>query len=441
MERRSAAIACRRFTGSHTYDRIAILISQIIGEYQIPVLKIVKGVTDNGSNFVKAFKQYEVDLQDIEESDEDIEDTTNDMDVVAFESLTDVVQTGLAEQDIDPEIVLPPHHRCSSHTLALICTTDVNSKTSRLQNSAFGKCYALWNKTSRSTQCAEKAKEICGIAFIKPCPTRWNSLYDSLQGLLKQRSKIAELCTALKIPQFQDKELDFIEEYCNCVKPIAEALDWLQGENHTFYGELIPTLITIEKKLLALQSPKPRYCDWLPQLLLEGLRKRFQSFLDISLDNTDAILAAISHPYFKMRWIPQDRFDQLKNLFVEKTCAQLVTSSRVLVQPLQAHEVQSNVDEFFLFEPIVRNDQSQESQEIATRQECIDYLKDTSVNIDILHKYPAVKNLFIKFNTPLPSSGPVERLFNYSNMILSPNRLRLSDHNFEMLTLLKVNKF
>ena len=48
-------------------------------------------------------------------------------------------------------------------------------------------------------------------------------------------------------------------------------------------------------------------------------------------------------------------------------------------------------------------------------------------------------NLFIKYNTPLPSSAVVERLFSVAGDIMRLKRASLSASNFEMLVFLKVN--
>ena len=47
----------------------------------------------------------------------------------------------------------------------------------------------------------------------------------------------------------------------------------------------------------------------------------------------------------------------------------------------------------------------------------------------------------MKYNTPLPTSAPVERHFSYGGIILSPKRRRLTDERFEMLALLKANDY
>lgn len=77
MEREKAALACRRFKGHHTHDAIAVELDNIHSTYGI-THKIRATVTDNGSNFVKAFKRY----QPLEESDsEDNEDDVTFTDI------------------------------------------------------------------------------------------------------------------------------------------------------------------------------------------------------------------------------------------------------------------------------------------------------------------------------------------------------------------------
>jgi len=173
MEREKAALACRRFKGNHTHDAIAVELDNIHSTYGI-THKITATVTDNGSNFVKAFKRY----QPLEESDSE----EDDEDEVTFTDINDALQA-TDDNDGDVVITLPPHKRCASHTLNLISCTDVDKwllskpATKAVYRSATAKCSALWNKTSRSTLATETVDEV--VSKKAAC-----TLYNTMEFLL-----------------------------------------------------------------------------------------------------------------------------------------------------------------------------------------------------------------------------------------------------------------
>ena len=74
------------------------------------------------------------------------------------------------------------------------------------------------------------------------------------------------------------------------------------------------------------------------------------------------------------------------------------------------------------------------------KAEAMNFLSDANKSLSRLHFFPAVQRLFLKFNTALPSSAAVERLFSIAGLIETSRRNRLSDSNFEKLLMLKVNK-
>uniref|UniRef100_A0A8D0A5B8 HAT C-terminal dimerisation domain-containing protein n=1 Tax=Sander lucioperca TaxID=283035 RepID=A0A8D0A5B8_SANLU len=227
MEREKAALACRQFKGHHTHDAIAVELDNIHSTYGI-THKITATVTDNGSNFVKAFKRY----QPLEESDSE-----DDEDEVTFTDINDAL------------------HRCASHTLNLISCTDVDKwllskpATKAVYRSATAKCTALWNKTSRSTLATETVDELVSKKLLVPCTTRWNSFYDALARICEiSKVDLNTISSKLGLTAITEREHQFLKEYCTVMKPLTVALDILQGEDNCFHGTLLPTMETLMLK-------------------------------------------------------------------------------------------------------------------------------------------------------------------------------------------------
>ena len=60
------------------------------------------------------------------------------------------------------------------------------------------------------------------------------------------------MMTKLELAPFTANEMSYIKEYCKVSAPVAIALDYLQGEQHAYFGTLLPTIIVTKKKLDAM---------------------------------------------------------------------------------------------------------------------------------------------------------------------------------------------
>lgn len=116
--RAKAAIACKRFRGRHTYSAVATELEDIFSRYGLNN-KVTACVTDNGSNFAKALKEFQ---QAQPESDEEQEEEASE---VTFTDLHNVLTTA-TDDDGYSICELPPHHRCAAHTLNLIANNEVD---------------------------------------------------------------------------------------------------------------------------------------------------------------------------------------------------------------------------------------------------------------------------------------------------------------------------
>ena len=118
--------------------------------------------------------------------------------------------------------------------------------------------------------------------------------------------------------------------------------------------------------------------------------------------------------------------------------SQLLLEAELLSPKSPASKSAAKKDTYFQFSDDEGDSDDSEKNKISI--EVFQYLEDPRTSIDILHKYPAVKKVFLKYNTTIPSSAPVERLFSFASIILSGRRGLLTDDHFEMLTILKASK-
>lgn len=418
LQRRSFALACRLFPGSHTYDRIAALMSDILKEYGIPVEKITCCVTDNGSNFVKAFKEFQVEVATDEQSDdEELGDDENQTDVVRID-LCDLITEASAcnqsdeqlhmDDEADDPIVLPAHQRCASHTLNLVgcngppSAAGKNVKYRSLMHASNAKLSAIWNKVN-SPKSNEIILSVLDCQVMTPVPTRWNSYYDARRSLLLHSSdKINELCVALGLPVFKDVEFAFMKEEMQVLTPLAQGLDRLQGHSNpeSYMAFLFPTLMQLRHVYREFSSNRGqgqalKYCSPLASVILQDISTRFREYFEFSQSSEAAILASITHPAFKLRWLPTDVVDQMKSLFLGTLKD---TSAAQLQQSLDksskaSYVLDSNTLDFFTFmhtEDSVTATNTQSHVELQGLQ----YLEDTDQTLSSLCRYPLICQMF-----------------------------------------------
>uniref|UniRef100_A0A3Q3MSV0 BED-type domain-containing protein n=1 Tax=Labrus bergylta TaxID=56723 RepID=A0A3Q3MSV0_9LABR len=346
LTRKKAAIACKRFRGRHTYDAITTELEDIFSQYGLTNDKVTACVTDNGSDFVKAFKEHQ--QQQVESEEEEEVEGDGEMEFTDLHSVLtadDDTQHGLC--------LLPPHHRCAAHTLNLIANNEVvnwlvsNPESRAVYCSATAKCSALWTKASRSTVASECLEEVSDRKLIVPTVTRWNSFYNAYARITEMPlTDINSLCTQLQIKCMNDREYQFLKEYCAIMKPFTVALDILQGEDTCFYGTLQPTLEVLMAKTLVMKNGLSQMTTGLPEVIVGAIKTRFAT----TIDSKDALLAAVSLPKFKLRWVKEEvRRDHIKFLLTTE-CRSLTTEEPTALMPYAPQPDGTNEDDFFSFD-------------------------------------------------------------------------------------------
>uniref|UniRef100_A0A3P8VRM5 DUF659 domain-containing protein n=1 Tax=Cynoglossus semilaevis TaxID=244447 RepID=A0A3P8VRM5_CYNSE len=262
IQLRSNLLACERFKGSHTAERICDQFESICDEYTIKD-KLDYIISDNAVNMRKAFTVCFPSEQ------EDGDDRDN-LDPELWCDLT------LEDQEtVDVAMAKKQRLQCFAHTLQLVvgdCLKETKvispslSKLSKLDDAEFG--------------------EQKGIPAA--VNTRWNSILRQVKAVLQ--------CNHLKLSAVLEKaghrELSFTAQEWNLLKelldmkPFGEATDLTQGEKVTI-SAVVPSVLSLNHHLEKLKPQVCFLCD----------------VVDAPFSNPVYLKAAALDPAFSLLWV------------------------------------------------------------------------------------------------------------------------------------------
>ena len=437
LVRHIIVLGIRRFFGRQTYDRLAEHISGILTQFLIDK-KCIGCTTDGATNYGKAFRTFHTNDDESEEISEEKNDSEPEEEEENDDDVGDETGLDLAaildEPSEDMEYDLPEHFKCSSHRLNLVGKNDIklaenDPKFMKIANSFSAKQKQLLKAQNTSTQNTEKILKHCGSLFIKTTQVRWNSDYDSMKDLNRKIEKSSDnldgLLKELKIPKFTKEEILYLKEYVQCLKPIAIALDDIQGDNVSL-GHVLPMVVNIRKSFQDVKC-ELQICKPLINAILGGVEKRFNPLFQ----NKSHILASVTNPMFKTRWI----WDQIEKENAIRMLRKEYDKMKPKSNPSEKSSVQDdgcNKKSMFYFED---DDELDELED-----EVNEYLKCQSRELKVLHQFPIIKKIYKRYNTNFASSASVERLFSECKRAFGDKRHKLLDSNFEKQVMLKRNK-
>ena len=301
------------------------------------------------------------------------------------------------------------------------------------------KCIALWNKQNRSTTSGDIVKKYLGIYLKTPNETRWNSLFDSTKHLLlnfkKNPGVFLRMCDDLNVSRFNKSDTEWLEDYVFIMEPLAICLDILQGDKSMYFGFLVPSISQLITKYSNMKQSRGFNVNGpLIDIIRNSLIKRFS----VMLSDPFLVVAAVSHPFFKTQWCDETNKD-----FAIKTFTDAVVEMHANLSDVK-NTISSETTECDENYEISENNffpwSNKNSINVPIENEISTYLSKSPNKLLLsLNETPSIKSVFIKYNTPLPSSASVERVFSVGSAVLTKKRGRMSDQHFEKVMLLKCN--
>ena len=105
------------------------------------------------------------------------------------------------------------------------------------------KVQALFNAVQRSTKNADEVEDTIGLTFLNPTITRWNSSYFAVKRIVEVGIDGVTACqNKIGLEVFSDDDMQFLKGYVEVMKPLALAMDKLQGEQQCYIGHVILTI-------------------------------------------------------------------------------------------------------------------------------------------------------------------------------------------------------
>ena len=357
------------------------------------------------------------------------------------------------------------------------------------------KCLQAWNAQNRSPRIAHAVKKKFGRYFITPVATRWNSWHDSIEmmrdimnrhggeGLNELNDLMEELIDKQDDrPDFTKKDRQIAEEYCLVMKSPCQALDDLQGDKVCHAGNLLPRLRQVQHHFETLAKhgktddnnkliiPGSKVLHYTAELLAH-LTERFHFRFGALFKDEELLLGTLIHPNFRYRWTKaclihekteadkELKMNELKKKIVdqvyEKQMAEMQREERGEPEPeptTVSPPKEAAASLAFLSDMVGLVEAPPAAPEADALKNMVEdefnrWVKATETReVPRPHHLPndPVRgkfyiDLFMRYNTTLPSSASVERVFSVAGDVLRAKRNRLSAEHVNRAIFLKQN--
>ncbi|XP_055325692.1 uncharacterized protein LOC129579565 [Sitodiplosis mosellana] len=375
------------------------------------------------------------------------------------------------EEEISEEsrLLLPNSNRisCSSHMLEKLARID--SKKAETDDEVYGaahkrvfdKLQQIWDlKASRLS--SEIFHGITGKKLIGPHRIRWLKTFDAVKYILSiPHDRLEDACRQLNTCHLDEDDYMFLEEYVECITPVAIALKSLEGNKYTF-GIYLPILVGLRTTFARLQAKNLMHCAPLVTALQTGFENRLANIMDIfdiKGKSAPLYLAMCSNPLFKLNYlgfeqrIPSHTVRKMRDLLVAAAKEIILTRNDSAADGFRAEEVAvddtntvtaltnvsditgiASLDQLLVPCDVTTSINVAVQNDFALLNEIDRYLSSpTTATIENgLKLFPHVRAVYEKYNCIRSTEAICERLFSYAVHNVSAIRNDCAFHSFSV---------
>lgn len=215
--------------------------------------------------------------------------------------------------------------------------------------------------------------------------------------------------------------------------PIANGLNVIQGQNYMYLGYYTPTICMVKKQIESIANLL--YSESLKRAVLTGLINRFSDIDDHFYLKAAFLLPKHKRTFylFSKEKVKDSIMRSLENEIMNYDIKPEIKPDIYQPSPAKKSKEMSSYEKLF-----------GESAEAIERSLIQQFNWDESREFNVFNncnkRFNLLKPLFIKYNTILPSSAPVESLFCVAKDAIRQKRSKLTELDIEKNLLLKANK-
>lgn len=482
-KRHCVMIAIKVLPHPHTAENIYDKMMDILAYWKVDYKKVLKVITDNASNMIKAFGENggaDINEQTDDESDisGDEESVDNDSDIILDQQDDGGLDTFQPDANLEASFIddaeeiefdnmqsgqqglwLMKHLRCAVHSLQLV----VRNFEKNHGFSAMKAAIALVNHFRRSSKSTMRLRELAGGKSLRSyCTTRWSSLYRMIDRLLELQDSVKAVCQERNVDGLLPSQWQSLRQIRQLLQPFAEHTLSLEANQMTTISLVVPALIDLENHL-------DMVCDYVFQYysgtllvtilgyqngiykagaesMKKDLKERFASIFDPTAHNFDPsfIIATALDPRYKCLLYD----DQKANAKME-LASLLRTTDRVAVGEGLDVQQTDTPSTSKRFKTLTVGRASIIGPPPSTDVEVETYMDDADLQLDeecdpivfwkSCTKYPAIADLALDWLVVPCSSSASESLFSHAGCLSSGMKSRISAMNLENQLLLKTN--